>query len=192
MQDLEKLKEKQGDWKSKLSGAFNPVQIFFSLVILGGFYIGYTIFNGLSDVRANYEGDIFKSCYCEHSHQDFYQAWFIIGCILWGLILIYTYIGIRLPAFENFPNLIIKLFRFCKGGLLKCCYNCKKCCKSRSTGAEYTSAATGETNARRPDNGGRSNRNIDVLWFQYYTVKTQVFPTLPNREGFLTPTPIWV
>ena len=47
-----KLKGKQRDWKSKLSGAFNPEQIFFSLAILSIFYIVYTIFNGLSDVLA--------------------------------------------------------------------------------------------------------------------------------------------
>ena len=63
-----KLKGKQRDWKSKLSGAFNPEEIVFSLAILSVFYIVYTIFNGLSGVGTNHEGDSFESCYCEHSH----------------------------------------------------------------------------------------------------------------------------
>ena len=95
------LKEKQGDWKSKLSGAFNSEQIFISLAILSVFYIGYTIFNGLSDVMANYEGDGFESCYCEHTHRYFYRAWFSIGCIAWSLLLTYTYIIVRFPASET-------------------------------------------------------------------------------------------
>ena len=128
-----KLKEKRGDWKSKLSGAFNSEQIFFSLAILSVFYIVYTIFNGLSGVGTNHKGDSFESCYCGHSHQDFYRAWFSIGCIAWCLLLIYTYIGVRFPSFEKLPNLF----------------------------KDHVRLPTDES-------GGKSNRNIKVVWFQYY------------------------
>ena len=168
--NLENLKGKHGEWKSKLSGAFTSEQLFFSLAILSVFYIGYVTFNGYSDVSTKHEGNILDSCYCKHSHQHFYRAWFISGCIVWAALLTYSYIGVRFPSLENLPNVVIYiskyLFKKCKH-LLRCCR--KKCCKH--TDDNYTIA----TDESQPDpggskSGGKGSRYTEVLWFQYYNL----------------------
>lgn len=167
------LKEKEGDWKSKFSGAFNSEQIFFSLFVLGIFYVVYTTVNGYYLNRnAKHEGDIIGSCYCKASHQSFYRDWFIICCGLWLILHCYTCFAVRFPPSGNFlgcmkivclPHNWPKHFK----NLFKSCYN--YCHKQKDS-----NKATGSSSAE--SNTDLSNKNvnrivqhfIEVLWFQYY------------------------
>ena len=170
------LEEKQGDWKSKLSGAFSSEQIFFSLFVLGVFYAGYTVVNvnGNFDVDTKHEGDIIESCYCKSTLQDFYRAWFAICCTLWFILHSYTYVAVRFRSYENFLKFIEAiclripkyLLKCCKG-LLKSCY--KFCCTHKDS--DNTTATTGTKD--QPDPGSNLNayiiqHYIKVFWFDYY------------------------
>ena len=170
------LKEKQGDWKSKLAGAFNSEQIFFSLLILGLFYVGYTIASvdsGRFDVNSKHKDDIIESCYC--SNQNFYLGWFIACSVLWFFAHLYTYVAVRFRKWETFlkaskavchgvPKGLLK----CSKGLLKNCYKfCSNKCKRDKTTTESVMPK------RDPDPGSNLNTSIiqhyiDNLWFQYY------------------------
>ena len=170
------LEEKQGDWKSKLSGAFSSEQIFFSLFVLGVFYAGYTVINvdRNFDVDTKHEGDIIESCYCKSTLQDFYCAWFWICCTLWLILHSYTYVAVRFRSHENFLKFIEaichripKYLLKCSKGLLKSCY--KFCCTRKDS--DNTTATAGPKD--QPDPGSNLNayiiqHYIKVLWFQYY------------------------
>lgn len=169
------LEEKQGDWKSKLSGAFSSEQIFFSLFVLGVFYAGYTsaTVDGKYDVDTKNQGDIIESCYCRSSHSDFYRAWFGICCLIWLVLHCYTYTAVRFRSCENYLKFIEAIcLRFPKGllkcskGLLKSCHNC--CCKRKHS--NNTTENSGPES--QPDGSNLNPYIIDhyikVLWFQYY------------------------
>ena len=169
------LKEKQGDWKSKFSGAFNSEQIFFSLLVLGLFYVGYTIASVEFDVNSRHEDDVIESCYCKSSNRNFYLWWFISWSIIWFFIHVYTYVAVRFRKLEKIlkatkavchgaPKSLLK----CSKGLLKSCY--KFCCKCKSDKETTAESVMPRSN---PDSGSNLNSNIihhyiEVLWFQYY------------------------
>ena len=172
------LKEKEGDWKSKLSGAFSSEQIFFSLFVLGVFYAGYTVANidRNFDVDTKHEGDIIESCYCKSTHQDFYRTWFAICCALWFILHSYTYVAIRFRSCENFLKFIEaichripKYLLKCSKGLLKNCY--KFCCARKDS--DNATATSGTKDQPGPGNNLYAyayiiQHYIKVLWFKYY------------------------
>jgi len=80
--DLVKTKKLYKDWKSKLSGAFDDKQIFVSLIVLGIFYIVYTLVNGFFDTD-NKDEDNVINCTCKTSHRVFYISWFSICSVIW-------------------------------------------------------------------------------------------------------------
>ena len=166
------LEEKQGDWKSKLSGAFSSEQIFFSLFVLGVFYGGYTAasVDGKYDVDTKNEGDIIESCYCKSSHADFYRTWFGFCCGLWLILHSYTYVAVRFRSYENFIKLIClripkSLVKYSKSALKKCSNFC--CKRKRSDNTTENSGPKSHPEESNP-NADIIQHYIKVLWFQYY------------------------
>ena len=84
---------KETDWKSKLSPAFNDEQVFFSLLLLGVYYVGYTIAKARVNAdSASLDNDerFIQSCYCSTPQRTFFRAWFLLFCAIW--LIIHSYV----------------------------------------------------------------------------------------------------
>ena len=153
--------EKRADWKSKLSAAFNLEQIFFSLLILSIFYVGYTLGNGIIHINdGKHEDDIIDRCYCKSSHQDFYYAWFIVCCLIWFILHSYTYFAIRFPAWGN--CICLQPWKWWKW--------CKRCKNRRKKSGDGDDTDSGGLDINR------IQHFIEVLWFQYYKLFVVGYP----------------
>lgn len=176
------FEEKKGDWKSKLSGAFNSEQIFFSLFVLGLFYTGYTIGNAYFDTKAKHEDDITEHCNCKSSHYSFYRSWFAICCFLWLILHSYTYIAIRFPPCGNFLKFLKvfspkDLWKYSKQAL-KCC---NEKCKNRESENIVSEHPVKSNHQPKNKNADKIQRAIKVLWFQYYKLFVVGYPK-GNKE----------
>ena len=109
---------KSGEWKKTLSGALDEKRLFWALVVLFIFYVGYSFHNVSYDNSDKDEDIITRNCTCNPSHRCFYKAWFSICCILW----ITCHVLVSLFAKAKFK------FKDC------CCPCCDKVtiCKSKS------------------------------------------------------------
>ena len=159
------LSEKSCSWKSKLSGAYNDEQVFFSLLLLGIFYVGYTA------AKADFDADntsidneerFIQSCYCSTHQRSFFRSWFLLFCVIWLLIHSYTFLTpVFAKLWPGWENIITGLLTF--GSVFSeftCLYPCMKC------------------DIGNPDNNHNQlkvpklpkmelERNIRLLWYQY-------------------------
>lgn len=88
------LSEQSCSWKSKLSAALNDEQIFFSLLLLGIFYVGYTAAKAdfdASDMSIDDDERFVQSCYCSLHQRTFFRSWFGLFCVIWFIIHTYTF-----------------------------------------------------------------------------------------------------
>ena len=121
--------EKPDDWKSKLSPAFNEEEIFYSLLLLGNFYVVYAIVKVIFDAHDDSADDkerFMQSCFCSFNQRFFYRFWFSFCCALWILIHGYSFLQqLSITRFRNFSN-VLKTFLAC---CCVCpCYFCKQLC----------------------------------------------------------------
>ena len=169
------LAEKRGDWKSKLSAAFNSEQIFFSLFVLSLFYVGYAIANAFHDTNAKNEDDIIENCYCNQSHQSFYISWFVICSFIWLLLHSYTYVAIRFPPCAD----CFRILRWLKDTpknlwkYRKQIFCCKKCRKGER---EISGSNVTSENHQGKQNADKIKQSVKVLWFQYYKLFVVGYP----------------
>ena len=95
-------------WKSKLSAAFNDEQIFFSLLLLSIFYVGYAA------AKADFDDDntsrFIQSCYCSTHQRSFFRAWFLLFCLIWFIIHTYTFLTqLFVKSWPGCGKIIIRL-----------------------------------------------------------------------------------
>ena len=171
----EDFEEKKEDWKSKLSGAFTSEQIFYSLLVLGVFYAGYTIASvdrQNFDVNSKNEDDIIESCSC--SNGIFYRSLFTFCCGLWFFLHTYTYVAV-IP-FQSLKKCFKAAQLFClsilKGlwnrlmNLFKDC--CNFCCSCKNGKGTTAKNVTPNSHSESGSNLYNFEPKIKQLWFQYY------------------------
>lgn len=158
-------------WKAKLSAALNDEQIFFSLFLLGTFYVGYTLAKAKFDASATSLDDeerFIQSCYCSVSQRSFYRSWFLLFSIIWLIIHTYTFLtqvfaGCCKGCGDIVKGLltIFSIFSEIPFRLIRCLY--LKCNNGDP-------AANNQQELQLPLSDipvEKRERNIRVLWFQY-------------------------
>ena len=162
------LSEESCSWKSKLSGAYNDEQIFFSLLLLSIFYVGYTA------AKADFDADntsidneerFIQSCYCSTHQRSFFRSWFLLFCVIWLIIHSYTFFtqvfAKSCPSCEKIITGLLTIGSVCSE--FTCLYPCMK----------IQSCVIGD-----PDNNHNQlkipkfpkvelERKIRLLWYQY-------------------------
>ena len=156
-------------WKSKLSAAFNDEQVFFSLLLLGVYYIGYTIAKARFDAdSASLAEDerFIQSCYCSTHQRSFFRSWFIIFCVIW--LMIHSYVFVAQVFAKTCPNLghiiigILTIGSVCLDRVLSIfiCI-CKLCKKAEPTNSQNQLLKIPEIPKTELEN------ILRLLWFQY-------------------------
>ena len=159
-EDINVTDEKPEDWKNKLSSAFNEDEIFYSLLVLGNFYVVYAIVKASFDVHDDSPDDeerFIQSCFCSFNQRFFYRFWFCFCFALWFLIHSYSYFAqLSVKRFHKFEDIIKVFLAFC---LVCPCYSlCNYLSKSKAY--EHT-PSTSSTNIHK------IKENLKLLWFQY-------------------------
>ena len=158
------------NWKRKLSAAFNDEQIFFSLVLLSIFYVGYTA------AKADFDADntsidnkerFIQSCYCSTHQRSFFRAWFYLFCLIWFIIHTYTFLaqlfvkscpwcGIIITGLLTIGNICLEFICF------------ESCMKVRSCVCNIDTPGNDQNQLKIPEHPKADlESNISLLWYQY-------------------------
>ena len=121
---IKEAPDKAKSWKSKLSGVLNEQQIFFSLMVIGLFYIAYGITNFSFGDNRN-EDFITRNCHCQFWHRFLYRVWFSISFAMWFCLYTYTFF-VQSSKVISCPECIKKRFSSNEG----CCKRIKDCFKN--------------------------------------------------------------
>ena len=158
--------EKPDNWKSNLSPAFNEEEIFYSLLLLGNFYVVYAIVNAIFDAHDNSADDnerFMQSCFCSFNQRFFYRFWFSFCCVLWLLIHGYNFLQqLSTTRFRKFSN-VLKTFLPCC--VCPCYYDfCKWLCNCVCNGKRKSYDIKHKDNIKFIK---LFRNNLKLLWFQY-------------------------
>ena len=161
------LGEQSCSWKSKLSAALNDEQIFFSLLLLGIFYVGYTAAKAdfdANDTSIDDDERFIQSCYCSLHQRSFYRSWFILFCAIWFIIHTYTFLAQFLTnKCQICGNFITRILAACS--ILSECFCCVCPCGKDDNG----DPSVGQNQLAIQDlvSTEKLESNIKMLWFQY-------------------------
>ena len=182
--------KKPENWKNQLSPAFNEEEIFYSLSVLGVFYVVYAVVKATFDVHDSGASDeelFIQSCYCSLNQRVFYRFWFSFCCVMWFYIHTYSFLSAlltkRFPefgdAFKIFLAFCIVFIEYCWRGVCKIvsvmyafCKLCK--CKIRYAIGKDTRDDAHKNfdfseihNIRDQKLALKMKNNLTLLWFQY-------------------------
>ena len=154
---------KPSNWKNKLSPGFAEEESFYSLLILGIFYVIYAAVKVNFDAQENSVDDeerFIQSCYCSFNQRFFLRFWFSLCCVLWFIAHTYGFLSIiSIKRFTKFGDIIKVFLAF----LIICpCYCIKSFCTSKERQGSYKVA-----NYENKETLERLNNNVRRLWFQY-------------------------
>lgn len=147
-------------WTNKLNGAFDDSQTFFSLLVLGIFYVVYAIVKAsfdLHDDSVDDEEKYMQSCFCGFHQRFFFRFWFSFCCVLWLLFPSYSFlVHISTKKFKRIENVLKEPLAYCVVCLdfLQSYCNHKK--EESNTKIKIKSNQLKEV-----------KRNRQLLWFQY-------------------------
>ena len=157
-------------WKRKLSAALNDEQIFFSLLLISVFYVGYTAAKAHFDANDTSIGDderFIQSCYCSLDQRRIYRFWYISFCAIWWVIHTYTFFAqVLAKKYEGCGNIITGLLAICSVLLERICsiFCCLCPCRKGDDGPNVHQnclAIQGLVSKEKLES------NITLLWFQY-------------------------
>ena len=154
---------KPSNWKNKLSPGFAEEEVFYSLLILGIFYVIYAAVKVNFDAQENSIDDeerFIQSCYCSFNQRFFLRFLFSLCCVLWFIAHTYGFLSIiSIKRFVKFGKIIKVFLPF----LIICpCYCIKSFCTSKGRQGSYKVA-----NYENKETLERLNNNVRRLWFQY-------------------------
>ena len=159
-------------WKSKLSAAFNDEQVFFSLLLLSIFYVGYTAAKAEFDAdntSLDNEERFIQSCYCSTHQRCFFRAWFFLFCAVWFIIHTYTFLAQLLvkscPCCGNFITKLLTIGSACSE--LTCC-PCIKCPCIKCPCIKVCNPDNNQNQLKIPKHSKTDlESKISLLWYQY-------------------------
>ena len=163
------LSEQSCSWKSKLSAALNDEQVFFSLLLLGIFYVGYTAAKAdfdANDTSIDDDERFIQSCYCSLHQRSFYRSWFILFCAIWFIIHTYAFLAqfqILTNKCQNCGNIITGILAACS--VLLECFCCVCPCRKDDDGGP--SVGQNQLAIKGLVSTEKLESNIRMLWFQY-------------------------
>ena len=164
--------EKPEDWKSKLSSAFNEDEIFYSLLVLGNFYVVYAIAKASFDVHDDSPDDeerFIQSCFCSFNQRFFFRFWFCFCFALWFLIHSYSYFAqLSVKRFHKFEDVIKVFLAICLVcpcyslcGVYKCFCNCLNQCLSKCSSKSKGYGCNSSTSSTASDSASTSSTASD-------------------------------
>ena len=177
--------KKPENWKNQLSPAFNEEEIFYSLSVLGVFYVIYAVVKATFHVHYNGASDeelFIQSCYCSLNQRFFYRFWFSLCCVIWFYIHTYSFLsGLltkRFPKFRDglkiFLAVCIIFIEYCwspvRNGIVCCFKMCRVTCI-----VHYAINEEGDNkfdfskiqDITDKNVASKIKNNLNLLWFQY-------------------------
>ena len=174
---MDKDVEKPENWKSKLSSAFNEDEIFYSLLILGNFYVVYAIVKSSFDVYDNSADDeqrFIQSCFCSFNQRFIFRFLFYFCLVLWFIIHSYNFfVQLSVKRLQICEDFIKVFLAFC---IVCPCYSLCGICKYLHKHlykciTRYHELNPSTSGTDRPVNSVNHNKliqkNLKLLWFQY-------------------------
>ena len=158
------LSKESCGWKRQLSAALNDEQIFFSLLLIGVFYVGYTAAKAdfdANDTSIDDDERFIQSCYCSLHQRNFFRSWYILFCAIWLIIHTYTFLAqILAKKCQGCGNIITGSLAICSVFLEYFCSICP-CIKDDVKVGQNHLAIQGLVSTEELES------NITSLWFQY-------------------------
>ena len=169
---------KPSNWKYKLSPGFVEEEVFYSLLVLGNFYVVYAAAKVNFDAHDNSADDeerFIHSCYCSFNQKFFLRFWFYLNCALWFVAHTYGFLSITyIERFKKFGD-IVKVFLAC---LIVCPLYCfKSFCTCKWFKQESYDGNSSDRERLLDENHDVNNfdhkmtlyltKNVRRLWFQY-------------------------
>lgn len=177
--------KKPENWKNQLSPAFNEEEIFYSLSVLGVFYVVYAVVKASFHVHYSGASDeelFIQSCYCSLNQRFFYRFWFSLCCVIWFYIHTYSFLsGLLTKRFPEFGDALKIFLAFCIVSA-ECCWSlvvkiilwCIKKCRVTCT-VRYITDEEGNNKfdfskiqyIKDKKLALKMKNNLALLWFQY-------------------------